>query len=240
MLAISVHPPDRPVERLVLLCTNCRQIAFSGSWVVGDLAATPDGEGPTLDSFIVEDSAGGLRIRCYTARLFDEDSYIQWLGDTRENVEKTGLPPQARYPSITERSESDLRRAASRWPTGRPADEGSKAVEVDQGDNAHLSSRIQVAGNTIIPCLQSVAAKGYQVKLCIQRSKPGDWDRPQWDAEKDGRQFSATSVEELLGLIAMWEVRGDDWSLKPGEVELYGRLVKSAPVYDPEGNVIDT
>jgi hypothetical protein len=51
--------------------------------------------------------------------------------------------------------------------------------------------------------------------------------------------LSATSVEELLGLIAMWEVRGDDWRLRSGEADLYDRLVEAAPMYDPEGNVVD-
>ena len=98
---------------------------------------------------------------------------------------------------------------------------------------------VRIAGNTMIPCLQAIAAKGYTVSHYFLGSKPGDWDHPQWEAEKDGREFSATSVEELLGLIAMWEVRGDDWMIKPGETELHDRLSESAPMYDPEGNVVD-
>jgi hypothetical protein len=99
---------------------------------------------------------------------------------------------------------------------------------------------IRIAGNTSIPCLQAIAAKGYTVTHYFLDSKPGDWEHPQWDAEKDGRSFSATGLEELLGLIAMWEVRGDNWRLKPGEAELYDRLVEAAPMYDNEGNVIDS
>ena len=106
-------------------------------------------------------------------------------------------------------------------------------------DEAEWVLSIRIAGNTLIPCLQAIVAKGYAVTHYYLGSKPGDWDRPQWDAEKDGRQFSATSVEELLGLIAMWEVRGDSWRHKTGEVALYDRLVETAPMYDPEGNVID-
>jgi hypothetical protein len=98
---------------------------------------------------------------------------------------------------------------------------------------------IRIAGNTMIPCLQAIAAKGYTVSHYFLGSKSGDWDHPQWEAEKDGWEFSATSVEELLGLIAMWEVRGADWKIKPGETELHDRLVKSAKIYDSEGNVID-
>jgi hypothetical protein len=102
------------------------------------------------------------------------------------------------------------------------------------------SLSIRIAGNTTIPCLQAVAAKGYTVTHYFLGNVPGEWTCPQWDAEKDGRSFSATSPEELLGLIAMWEVRGDDWQLKPGETALYDRLVETAPLYDSEGNVIDS
>lgn len=104
---------------------------------------------------------------------------------------------------------------------------------------AERSLCIRIAGNTAIPCLQAIVAKGYAVTHYFLGSKPGDWDRPQWDAEKDGRLFSATGLEELLGLIAMWEVRGDDWRLKTGEAALYNQLVEAAPMYDSEGNVVD-
>jgi hypothetical protein len=99
---------------------------------------------------------------------------------------------------------------------------------------------IRIAGNTIIPCLQAIVAKGYSVTTYFLGEKPGDWDHPQWDAEKDGRVFSATGLEELLGLIAMWEVRGDDWRHNSGEAEVYKQLVESAPMFDSEGKVIDT
>lgn len=92
----------------------------------------------------------------------------------------------------------------------------------------------------MIPCVQAIAAKGYAITHYFLGSKPGEWTRPQWDAEKDGRLFSATSPEELLGLIAMWEVRGDEWRHKSGETLLYDRLIEVAPMYDNDGNVIDT
>jgi hypothetical protein len=97
---------------------------------------------------------------------------------------------------------------------------------------------IRIAGNTTIPCLQAIVAKGYAVTHYFLGSKPDDFDSPQWDAEKDGRQFSATTLQELLGLIAMWEVRGDDWMLKLGEQQQYHQLVDNAPVYDLDGNII--
>ncbi len=98
---------------------------------------------------------------------------------------------------------------------------------------------IRIAGNTLIPSLQALVARGYSVKHYFLGDAPDDWDHPQWDAEKDGRHFSATSPVELLGLIAMWETRGDDWQIKDGESPLYHQLIDSAPLYDNDGKIID-
>jgi len=98
---------------------------------------------------------------------------------------------------------------------------------------------IRIAGNTSTPCLQAIAEKGYSIKHYFLGSSPDNWDSPQWDAEKDNRTFSATSLEELLGLIAMWEIRGDDWRTKDGESQLYDQLVESALMYDDNGNIVD-
>jgi hypothetical protein len=101
-----------------------------------------------------------------------------------------------------------------------------------------LRLSIRSAGNTMIPALHALRAKGYTLSIWYTRDDDGGLV-PQYDAEKDRRAFSATSPEELLGLVAMWEVRGDDWRLKAGESELYDRLVEEAPVYDSEGNLVD-
>jgi hypothetical protein len=65
---------------------------------------------------------------------------------------------------------------------------------------------IRVAGNTAAPALYALRAKGYAVTLSC-----APLDGAEYAAEKEGRLFSATTAEELLGLVAMWEVRGDDW-----------------------------
>jgi hypothetical protein len=41
-------------------------------------------------------------------------------------------------------------------------------------------------------------------------------------AELDVRlaKVGTTGIEELLGLIAMWELRGDNWRIKPGETKI--------------------
>jgi hypothetical protein len=88
-------------------------------------------------------------------------------------------------------------------------------------DSKRLKLSIRVAGNTIIPCLQVIAAKGYQISHYHSGT---DADMAFWDAKKDGRAFSADSAESLLGLIAMWEHRGDDWHIKSGEEALLDRF----------------
>lgn len=45
-----------------------------------------------------------------------------------------------------------------------------------------------------------------------------------WWAEKDGREFVASSPLGLLGLVALWERRDDEWQAKPGEVNLVEQL----------------
>ena len=95
---------------------------------------------------------------------------------------------------------------------------------------------IRIAGNTGNPCLLALRAKGY--RLTNWYHPDGEY-RSNFDAEKDGRQFSATSPEELLGLVAMWEVRGDDWRKKPDEPSICDELAEKALTYDSEGNVVN-
>ena len=107
-------------------------------------------------------------------------------------------------------------------------------------DEPRTGVRIRIAGNTHLPCLLALRAKGYRVSL--EYTKVGDpknpWHpyRPDYQAEKDGAYFSATTPEELLGLAAMWEVRGDDWRLKPGEGAIDDELDAAARTFDLDGN----
>lgn len=49
-----------------------------------------------------------------------------------------------------------------------------------------------------------------------------------WWAEKDGRKFVARSPLALLGLVALWESRGDEWQKKPDEPDLVQQLKQEA------------
>lgn len=97
---------------------------------------------------------------------------------------------------------------------------------------------IRVAGNTENPCFLALRAKGYKLTLWFTRDRAGDY-RQDYDAEKDGRCFSATTAAELLGLVAMWEVRGDDWQTRAGESHVYDELYPSSIIYDMEGKIIE-
>jgi hypothetical protein len=127
---------------------------------------------------------------------------------------------------------------------------------------------IQVAGNTGLPCLLALRAKGYRVWLeyyrivdtefpntgnhstsKYHRAEDADLARriqeslrkrstTRYLAEGGGGYFNAGTPEELLGLVAMWEARGDDWRLKPGEEAIDDELDATARTFtfDSDGN----
>ncbi|WP_152669937.1 hypothetical protein [Lysobacter capsici] len=72
--------------------------------------------------------------------------------------------------------------------------------------------RIAMAGNTLAPAYSALLQKGYTVErhpelpdCCV--------------ASKNGYSFLADNPVELLGLIAMIEVRGEAWQASDREVE---------------------
>ena len=99
---------------------------------------------------------------------------------------------------------------------------------------------IRIAGNTEIPALLALRAKGYRVWLEYMKvedpKNPWHPYTPDYQAEKDGAYFSATTPVELLGLVAMWETRGDDWKFKRGEPDILNELMESAKTFDGDGN----
>jgi len=107
-------------------------------------------------------------------------------------------------------------------------------------DEPHKGVRIRIAGNTEIPVLLALRAKGYRVWLEYHRDddpkSPWHPYMPDYQAQSDLAYFSATSAEELLGLVAMWETRGDDWKFKPGEPDILNELMDAAKTFDSDGN----
>lgn len=83
--------------------------------------------------------------------------------------------------------------------------------------------RLADAANTRDPALEVIFAKGYQVYFLpdSDEERYGDF----W-AIKDGRDFIASDVLSLLGLIALWEYTGDDWQALKGD--FYDEIVARA------------
>ena len=70
----------------------------------------------------------------------------------------------------------------------------------------------------------TLGERGYRVWWeASERPSADDW----W-AEKEGREFVAKSPLGLLGLVTLWESRGDEWQKRPGEPDLVGRLKAEA------------
>jgi len=76
--------------------------------------------------------------------------------------------------------------------------------------NAQAQLSIVVAGNTAPRCLFALAAKGYDLLIEYHQQADGGY-LPGYRAHKEERFFTADSPEALLGLVAMWEMRGDGW-----------------------------
>lgn len=92
--------------------------------------------------------------------------------------------------------------------------------------NPERKLSIRIAGNTQNPVLMALRAKGY--RLWIEPDEDPDCEFEDWNAEKDGRYFSATNPLELLGLVAMQEVRGDDWQAELDDPDIYDELLSAA------------
>lgn len=78
--------------------------------------------------------------------------------------------------------------------------------------------KIASAGNTDNPALLAIHSKGYRLSLYSYDSLPEE-EAHKYDiiAEKDGNKFIAENGPTLLGLIAMWEIRGNDWQTREDE-----------------------
>ena len=80
--------------------------------------------------------------------------------------------------------------------------------------------KIRIAGNTEGPCYFVIKSKGFKLKVIYHE----EGEYTDFIALKDDLEISATSMEELLGLIAMQECRQDDWRLTDDEYKLYSEM----------------
>ena len=101
---------------------------------------------------------------------------------------------------------------------------------------------IRIAGNTYPRSLMALHKKGYEVKnwcVCsIDENNDKDYTHT-YEALKDGRLFSADTPVELLGLVALWETRGDSWrDVSKEEWDFYENYQDESKIYDVDGNDI--
>lgn len=75
---------------------------------------------------------------------------------------------------------------------------------------------------TYDPALLVLKSKGYTVRLEAVEDRFAEWH-----AQKGDDEVVATNPVELLGLVALWEARGDDWERRSDEPSIYEELVES-------------
>ena len=89
------------------------------------------------------------------------------------------------------------------------------------GNDDRWKLTVAEAANTWDPILLVLRDKGYSVLADTKDS--GDWY-----AVKEGRRFVASNLIALLGLVALWEHRGDDWFLKQDEPSLFDETIAAS------------
>ena len=95
---------------------------------------------------------------------------------------------------------------------------------------------------TGITCYQIIKSKGYEVEMKLTKKDDfyavayDDFEQI-WYAAKDGRKFEAINCTELLGLIALWELYGDDCMHKDTaeDINEYRALIENSPMFDLDG-----
>lgn len=81
--------------------------------------------------------------------------------------------------------------------------------------------RISEAMNTYNPALYVLQARGYTVRMQYDEQTKDTT----WIAIKDDARFAASNPLSLLGLVAMWEGRGDRWQKHSDEPDAYTELL---------------
>lgn len=81
------------------------------------------------------------------------------------------------------------------------------------------------AGNVEAPALLVILQKGYSIEVVIHKE---NMTLTHYQATKDNYIFFATSFLQLLGLIALWENRGDEWKLTEDEFILVKDEIEKA------------
>jgi hypothetical protein len=81
------------------------------------------------------------------------------------------------------------------------------------------------AMNTYNPCLAVLVEKGFKVSGDLPEAGTA-----RWLAENDRVRISASSPVSLLGLVALWETRGEGWRKKPEDPDYYDLILEGESI----------
>ena len=78
------------------------------------------------------------------------------------------------------------------------------------------------------PSLITLREKGYEIGMYGPTYDDGEEPKEEhmgnWWANKDSHEFVAGTPLELLGLVALWEARGDDWC-RDNDPDIYSKIL---------------
>ena len=84
--------------------------------------------------------------------------------------------------------------------------------------------RLVDALNTYNPSLVTLKEMGYDIGLLRGDDSDDDDGLGQWWAKKEDREFYAFNPLSLLGLVAIWECRGELWK-RNDDPDLYEDII---------------
>jgi hypothetical protein len=94
----------------------------------------------------------------------------------------------------------------------------STSTRVRRRRSSGVKTTIAAAGNTLVPAYLALRAKGYVVR----REGPISADSEEsWSAEDAHRRFIADDTVALLGLVALFETRGEGWQASDEEIDRF-------------------
>ncbi len=83
----------------------------------------------------------------------------------------------------------------------------------DRQTTVNGRERIVSAGNTLVPVILALRSRGFEVRR--EEREGGEW----WRAESDDLELISEDPVTLLGLAAMRETRGPNWTASDQEIE---------------------
>ena len=83
---------------------------------------------------------------------------------------------------------------------------------------------IAIAGNSDVAAYAAIIKKGYEFSI----SWPGEGREGWYIATKDGNKFIGESPAQTLGLIALFELSGEDWHASEEDVDRFLAMEKEA------------